>query len=458
MPRDQNIDVVFRQLGCPRSLDSYEWALATAAHIKRGQGWQCAFLRLRFGYGVKAGPRTTLEYNCLRLWEGQVELQTALEFARRSSQSFLAGEVSVPQSFTVWQGHSPISFWPSYLADNPSFLAESPIAQAPGESPTLESLIKDANELEPAGVSGGPCFIDILSAIQWWCGWPSKPEHNDGRLGKVHVEAQLPPGNVRLIRRSVDGGAIIELEPGLPINELSVTMAWRNGPDSKEEMATIRDSNFYVPYCPTGTIAVYVFRGGELLAHFRCQDRSIIVDEEQHLAHEIAGLIARGETDRAEFKEPPRLEFEKWKPEFWTKLVRAVVSFANSKGGILVVGANDIGRAMGLSARTRELDENPRSDVGSRISQVFRKKVQDQVLNIPQMDISWCAIGSVSVLVVTVTSNPPGIITVSLEDGILVRYNSSSRPAKPSDIADMIETQRALGIPSIGTRWTSLGI
>lgn len=67
-------------------------------------------------------------------------------------------------------------------------------------------------------------------------------------------------------------------------------------------------------------------------------------------AVDVAAVLAAGESDRVEFKETARwnVRDDKKDARMETAIVKTVAALLNSRGGMLVIGANDEGQAIGL--------------------------------------------------------------------------------------------------------------
>lgn len=365
----------------------------------------------------------------------------AVRIARRETESATIGDAMIGLNRHLWHSHSPSAFWPKYLAAEPCYLAETLLGQGQRADGGFDQLIRAANENIPAALSSACCFVDTLSAIQNWCGWLQRPEPNDGKFGRMHVEVQLPPGHVRSVRATMEDQIEIDLEPGKDPARLEVVVVWDLDGRPRRSIASLHGKLFRSSPTPSGTMAIYVFEEGTLLTGFKCSSRSLAIDEVESQAHELTAQIARGETDRVEIKEPPSADLKRWDPEFWKKLTRAITSLANTRGGRLIVGATNLGRIVGISTAIRSEDEDPRAASDRRLSLLLKKELRRQVTDVPDITCEWCSVGTAWLFVVHVAHNPPGTATEHLEDGLLIRRGSNTRVANLEEMKALVRIQ-----------------
>ncbi len=135
--------------------------------------------------------------------------------------------------------------------------------------------------------------------------------------------------------------------------------------------------------------------------------------------------IASGESDVVEFK-----------PFFGDKargheIARAVIAFANSKGGRLYIGVDDNGAPQGqvelakVMGKNREPKEWPQALV-ELLSGVIRNIVKP----IPKVDTAWVTVGGEPVLVATIAPGT-GRPYSTHDNYIFVRKGASCRPPEP---------------------------
>lgn len=135
---------------------------------------------------------------------------------------------------------------------------------------------------------------------------------------------------------------------------------------------------------------------------------------------EITELIKKGESENIEFKE----NFDK-------EAIETVVAFANTKGGVILIGFSNKGEVKGVQIRKETLN-----DWANQISQGTEPRI------IPEIEQK--EIGGKSVVIIRIKEFP--IKPVSVRGRCFRRVGTSNRMMSPQEIAQM-------HFHSIGTSW-----
>jgi len=136
----------------------------------------------------------------------------------------------------------------------------------------------------------------------------------------------------------------------------------------------------------------------------------------------ILELIRKGESENIEFKE----NFDK-------KTIETAVAFANTKGGIVLIGFADKGKIKGI-----QIGKETMNDWTNQISQSTEPRI------IPEIEHS--EIEGKSVVIIRIKEFP--IKPVSIRGRCFRRVGSSNRIMTPQEIAEQ-------HIQLIGTSWDS---
>ncbi|HCA57823.1 MAG TPA: hypothetical protein DEP46_07575 [Blastocatellia bacterium] len=140
---------------------------------------------------------------------------------------------------------------------------------------------------------------------------------------------------------------------------------------------------------------------------------------------ELEAIVARGEGETTEFK------FEVSETTETTNLMRSVCAFANTDGGVIVVGVEDrTGRIVGIKGNVnREKD---------RLTQIIRGNLTHS----PRIKIDRHELAEVSVLVVEVTKgeNPPYGIKRD-KPSYYVRRGATNVAASPEEMRLLVANQ-----------------
>ena len=140
---------------------------------------------------------------------------------------------------------------------------------------------------------------------------------------------------------------------------------------------------------------------------------------------EIAQLIAAGEGKSLEFKRGLPRD---------AKVARTLCAFANTRGGILLIGVGDRGEIVG-APRPRECAKKVREIAAERLEPPLT--VQVGSVELEQRRIVWCSVP-------LSPARPHAALDDQGERVILVRAGSSNRAASGATLA-VIQSQRAGG-------------
>ncbi|MBC8030790.1 MAG: ATP-binding protein [Pyrinomonadaceae bacterium] len=143
-----------------------------------------------------------------------------------------------------------------------------------------------------------------------------------------------------------------------------------------------------------------------------------VITSPPDLATQVSGVIARGEGEKAEFKEsvPPHDE----------RMLKTVAAFANGEGGMIVIGVvNGTGEIKGMKCDVgREKD---------RIKQMIRSKVHPE----PKTQVEQCDVNGQTVIAIIVEEGeqaPYGVGSDPENLSYHVRRGATTPPARQSEI------------------------
>lgn len=152
-----------------------------------------------------------------------------------------------------------------------------------------------------------------------------------------------------------------------------------------------------------------------------------VIDVPPDLATQVAGLVARGEGERTEFK----VEI----PQGNDKFLNVVAAFANGEGGMIIVGVvNGTGEIKGLTCDANKLKD--------RLSQMIRAKVFPE----PKIKIESCELEGRKLLAIIVEEGerkPYGVGSDSTKLSYYVRRTATTPPARQEDINAMVSNNNS---------------
>ncbi len=186
-----------------------------------------------------------------------------------------------------------------------------------------------------------------------------------------------------------------------------------------------------------GLIAWLMWKHGSVLSGTgHGQDTGSITPDD------IIRVIEQGEGDQVEFKSTMRknLHTGKFGKEIELAWLKAVVSFMNSKGGILLIGVDDKGNVVGIEEDEFENDDR----CGLHFKNLINQHVGAEFF--PFIDFAICEIGGKKVVAVRVrSSDRPVFLTVGKDEAFWVRSGPSNMKLSVSKALHYIETRKKQG-------------
>ncbi|GAA1946155.1 AlbA family DNA-binding domain-containing protein [Microbacterium aquimaris] len=145
----------------------------------------------------------------------------------------------------------------------------------------------------------------------------------------------------------------------------------------------------------------------------------------------VPALLAAGESDRVEFKETARwnVREDKKDPRMELAIAKTVAAFLNSSGGVLVIGANDAGEAIGLhrDLATLRTPDHDRFELWLR--DLLSTLLGRNAAALPR--IQFNGTGGTAVCAVNCPPSPKPVFLVRAKDGgstdLWVRVGNSTR-------------------------------
>jgi len=134
---------------------------------------------------------------------------------------------------------------------------------------------------------------------------------------------------------------------------------------------------------------------------------------------EIEGLVAQGEG--------PQIEFKRELPADRARLLTTVSAFANTNGGVILLGIDDNGNPCGLAGDIRDLEVT------------ITRTIHDNLTPMPPVDISTAQMNGQPVIIIVVgqtTTHACGVNAANPR--YYVRRGASNFPARPEEITNLI--------------------
>lgn len=250
----------------------------------------------------------------------------------------------------------------------------------------------------------------------------SANNHFDNR-----IEVILPDYRAQIEKLRINGRNIAIKIDGFDHKDLSLQMWTRNSNGKSSYSETIPLGSSPIDYAsPDGisqVIAYIIDKNGTLidekevdLRHSSIPDDVEVIDEVENLE----AIIKRGESDTVEFKETYAKD----------KVLRAIVAFANTHGGIILIGINDECEVAGVkddfetvkASLTSNLSKNCEPAIRWTLNETTIRDEKILVIRVPEGD------------------NKPYVLS---DHGVYVRSTGSSRIALRRELDDFYQKNTA---------------
>ena len=186
--------------------------------------------------------------------------------------------------------------------------------------------------------------------------------------GFDRIEIILPDYRARILNLRVDGRKLQVAFEGLGTKDLSVQIVTRNADGRSSYSDTILLGSSPVEYNSTNevsqVVAYIIDESGDRiderqvnLAYANIPEGVEIIGEAENLEE----IIKRGESETVEFKET----YDK------DKVLRTAIAFANTRGGIILIGVTDDGEVKGF--------EDDKENVKNSLTNIFSKNCEPAI-------------------------------------------------------------------------------
>lgn len=164
----------------------------------------------------------------------------------------------------------------------------------------------------------------------------------------------------------------------------------------------------------------------------------------------VVDLIAAGESDVVEFKSSLRWDMatDQLNKKLEDVIMKSVSAFANTKGGFLLIGVNDVGEVLGLDKDYASMDGGSRDKFERHLRQLAKDKFGISYTS-TQVNCDFAKINGLEVCKITVRPAPqPLVIKVVDKNGQLgerlyVRNGNASQELPISEMHDYIKQRFA---------------
>jgi hypothetical protein len=177
------------------------------------------------------------------------------------------------------------------------------------------------------------------------------------------------------------------------------------------------------------------------LAGFTDKDLSVA-------APSVEELIAGGESDKVEFKSSLRWDVvtDQLNKKLEDVILKSLSAFANTKGGLLLIGVNDAGQVLGLSKDYASMDGGNRDKFERHLRQLAKEKF-GMAYTSSQLNCDFYKVHGLEVCKVTVRPAPQPLVLKVLDkngqtgERLYIRNGNASQELPVSEMHDYIKAR-----------------
>lgn len=363
--------------------------------------------------------------------------------ARLRREVFSSGELSglltsFNQTGRLVIPHGEITFAVRHNSPQQWFhTSRSPYHPWPGCLYELGATGQATPGLQDALVGRGlPPFLNPKDAITNWIRVPVGD--NDGRHSRLLLF--IPDFTARLGKIAF-ADAILDVRADFESSELSVSVLASDGRTTFRKTKTLkRAQRFKLMQNPILLRVFITNERGEILDSFAEEEpwttRERVIFAGARYSDEVMDMIRGGETDTVEFKEFIRLEDKRKAAE----LVKAVISFANTRGGTIFIGVTDDAEVVGVEEHIPH-DKRKATSFEPDYFAGVRSLLQQKLNRIPPIEMRTERMGDKRVFVIEVAEGVAKPYTnVQTRETFVRRGASDVRPDPDTELRQMLQS------------------
>ena len=296
---------------------------------------------------------------------------------------------------------------------------------------------------EPLVGRGLPPFFSPRDAITNWIGVPVGD--NDARFSRFLLF--LPNFTARLGRIAF-ADAVLRVRADFDSTRLSVSVLASDGRTTFRKTKPLGKAQAFKLMQNPSSLRVFITDdSGSILDRFAEEEawttRERVIFAGARFSDSAMRTIRQGETDTVEFKPFVRLD-DKMKA---AELVKAVISFANTRGGAIFIGVTDDAEVVGVEAHIPH-DKPKAATFEAEYFAGVRTLLKQKLNRIPPIETRTERIGDKTVFVVQVSEGLAKPYTnVQTRETFIRRGASDVRPDPDSDLRQM------LGVNAVPRIW-----
>lgn len=289
---------------------------------------------------------------------------------------------------------------------------------------------------EPLVGRGLPPFFNPKDAITDWIQVPFGD--NDGRYGRFLLF--IPDFTARLGRIAF-ADAVLSVEASFTPGVLSISVLATDGRTTFRKTEPLqKEQSFKLMPNPNSLRVIITNEKSETVDSFAEEEawttRERVIFAGARYSEEPMEMIRKGESDTVEFKEFIHLDDKKKAAE----LVKAVISFANTRGGTIFIGVTDDAEIVGVETHTPH-DKQKAATFEADYLAGLRTLLQQKLNRIPSIETRTERIGDKTVFVVQVEEGVAKPYTnIQTRETFVRRGASDMRPDPDTELRQMLES------------------
>lgn len=295
---------------------------------------------------------------------------------------------------------------------------------------------------EPLVGKGLPPFSNPQDAVSSWIGIPIGD--SDNRFSQLLLF--LPDFTARLAALTFAEG-LLRVRVRFMSEDLSISVLARDERTIFRKTKKLRKTQSFKMMEDPAALEVFVTDGdGAIVDSFSEREQwttgKRVIFAGTRYSADTMQMVRRGETDVVEFKPFVRLDDMKKANE----LVKAVISFANTRGGTIFIGVTDDAEIVGIEPHIPH-DERKASKFEKEYFSRLRELLKQKLNRVPQIDMRTERLGDKSVLIIQIAegTNKP-YYNIHTREIFVRRGGSDMRPDPELEMPQMLDNQ----VPGLG--------
>jgi hypothetical protein len=287
---------------------------------------------------------------------------------------------------------------------------------------------------EPLVGKGLPPFFNPKDAITNWV--QVHVGDNDSRFGRFLFF--VPDFTARLDQITF-AERFLQVKSTFSASDLSVSVLATDGRTTFRKTKPLQKTQRFKLMANPNSLRIFITNEqGEIVDSFAEQEawttRERIIFAGARYPNEAMELIRRGESDTVEFKPYVRLDDVKKAAE----LVKAVISFANTRGGTIFVGVTDDAEILGVEAHMPH-DSKKAASFEADFFTAVRNLLKQKLNRIPAIDTRSERIGDKTLFVLQVAEGTAKPYTnIQTRETFVRRGASDMRPDPDTELRQML--------------------